>query len=388
MPGRSAGGPAQTESEYPLADAVFEEAGVSLEEALAVSPEDRRQEILSQLGPPDAFSLEWQELEGRQVRWEEWSYFDFRSRFDFVDGELVWTLDIDPAPDGTIYAHAYDPLAFRAGMSMVEVKAQLPDLNFAEFPLEEADIPGGILLAADQIMLGFDQDELVYVQTFILAPEDLESTAIGSPTTPAMAAPTATSAAPTEPAVASIHDRFDDPGTTAQPLFGTEHMTFGLDQGAGRMAAHNPGVLVATYPAPQMGDFDATLIFRLPNPRSGTGAGMVFRSDDAGGGLAHYYLLLVYPADSYVVLKRFQEKQLVEVQRTRLTIGSLPAGSPITLSLGCSGDEFSVYVNNMPAFTAKDAKLPLRGILGLAMIGPYDGDQVLFDDFRVEASDE
>jgi len=388
MPGLSAGDSIEAESEYPLADAIFEETGVSLEDALAVTPEDRRQEILSQLGPPDAFSLEWQELEGRRVRWEEWSYFDFRSRFDFVDGELVWTLDIDPAPDGTLYAHAFDPLAFEAGLSSDEVMDRLPDISLTELPLDEADIPGGMLVAGDQILLGFDQNELVYVQTFILTPEDPESPAIESSTSPATASPTVTSTAPTEPAPAWIHDRFDDPDGTAQPLFGSEHMTFELDQGVGRMTAHNPGVLVATYPAPQVDDFDASLRFRLPNPRSGAGAGIVFRSDDADGGLAHYYLLLVYPADNFVVLKRFQDQRLVEVQRSPLASGSLPAGTPITLSLGCRGNEFSVYVNNMPAFKAQDAKLPLPGILGLAMIDPYEGDQVLFEEFRVEASDE
>lgn len=359
-----------------------------MDEALAVAPEDRRHEIISQLGPPDAFSLEWQELEGRQIRWEEWSYFDFRSRFDFVDGELVWTLDIEPAPDGSVYAHAFDPLAFQPAMSLAEVKTELPDLSFTEFPLEEADIPGGTLVAGDQILLGFDQDELVYAQTFILAPEDPETAAIESSTALPTAAPTGTSTTPAEPTATLLHDRFDDPEGTAQPLFGPEHMTFELDQGAGKMTAHNPGVLVATYPTPKMKDFDANLRFHLPNPRSGTGAGMVFRSDDAGGGLAHYYLLLVYPADSYVVLKRFQDEQLVEIQRSPLIPGSFPTGQPITLSLGCSGEEFSVFVNNLPAFTAQDAKLPGTGILGLAMIGPYDGDQVLFDEFRVEASDD
>jgi len=387
MPGRSTSGPAQAESEYPLADAIFEETGVSLEEALAVSPEDRRQDILSQLGPPDAFSLEWQELEGRQVRWEEWSYFDFLSRFDFVDGELLWTLDIDPAPDGSIYAHAYDPLAFEAGLSLDEVRTRLPDISLTELPLDEADIPGGVMVAGDQILLGFDHDELVYVQTFMLAPEAPEASALGEPTDPATATSTDPPAAPTLPATASLLDRFDDPGGTAQPLFGPEHMSFGLDQGAGKMTAHNPGVLVATYPAPQMANLDATLSLRLPNPRSGAGGGMVFRSDDAAGGLAHYYLLLVYPADEYIVLKRFKDNQLTEITRRSLAGGGYVSGTPVTLSLGCIGDEFSVYVNNLPAFTVKDAELPLPGILGLAMISPHDGDQVLFDEFRVEASD-
>jgi hypothetical protein len=151
---------------------IYDEAGVSLQDALAVEAEDQRQQVLDLMGAPDAFTLEWQELEGQLVRWEEWSYFDFESRFDFVDGELLWTLDIAAAPDGSFYAHAFDPLAFQPDLSTADVKAMFPDLPFMEIPLGEADIPAGFLLATDQLLLGFSEDRLVYVQTFILSPDE------------------------------------------------------------------------------------------------------------------------------------------------------------------------------------------------------------------------
>ena len=40
-----------------------------------------------------------------------------------------------------------------------------------EMDLAEGDIPGGLMLVADQLMLGFDQDRLVYAESFYLAPE-------------------------------------------------------------------------------------------------------------------------------------------------------------------------------------------------------------------------
>ena len=154
------------------AAALYDEVGVSLEQALSAESEDRRPKLLELMGPPDAFTLEWQELNGRSIRWEEWSYFDFESRFDFVDGDLLWTLDIPPVADGSIYAHVFDPLAFQAGMSTAEVKAMFPVLPFVEIPLQEADIPAGLLLATDQLLLGFNDDQLVFVQTFVLSPDE------------------------------------------------------------------------------------------------------------------------------------------------------------------------------------------------------------------------
>ncbi len=112
-------------SEPPVADG----QGYSLEEALAVKPEDRRGNVLDQMGPPDALKIIFQELDGSIVAREEWSYFDSLTRFDFVDGELLWTVDLDPVPDGSLYAHRYDPRDFVAYMSPAEVEDMLADQN-------------------------------------------------------------------------------------------------------------------------------------------------------------------------------------------------------------------------------------------------------------------
>ena len=139
------------------------EAEMSLAEALTVPAEDARPETLRLMGLPDAFSIEWQDLDGQRVRWEEWSYFDQGTRFDFIDGELLWTIDIDPAPDGSLFAHFYDPLEFDDGMPpaagrspLAPVGNLLGDQDLDDLPLDEAEIPAGLILAGDQILLGFD----------------------------------------------------------------------------------------------------------------------------------------------------------------------------------------------------------------------------------------
>ena len=172
LPVASPGNGQSDEIDHPELDTLMEEVGISLDELMEVPSVDERTETLEYLGAPDAFTLEWQELQGQIVRWEEWSYFDFESRFDFVDGVLLWTLDIEPAPSGSIFAHVFNPLEFEVGMTMAEIQRMLPDIVMTEIPLDEVDIPGGVLFAGDQILLGFDEDGLVYVQTFILNPEE------------------------------------------------------------------------------------------------------------------------------------------------------------------------------------------------------------------------
>ena len=365
------------------AQAIYDEAGISFEEALAVPSEDQRPGILDQLGPPDAFTLEWQELEGEPVRWEEWSYFDFESRFDFVDGELLWTLDLEPASDGSFYAHAFDPTAFNFGMSLTEIEAMLPDLDLQELPLDEADIPGGMLVAGDQILLGFDQDQLVYVQTFILTPE--EEPAYPADTVPTMV-PTAVwvpTDAP-EPNLLLL-DIFDDPSNSAIPLFGTQYMDFGLENEIGTLTAYDPGILVATYPVPVVADFAATLILWAPDPQPGAGYGMVFRSDDAVDGLAYYYLLQAQPADGLLRLRRYSGGQMTELYE-----GPLPeiGEGPFGIYVEVRGSEIQVEVNNERAFLVEDTALLGPGIFGLAIVSPKSGDFVLFDELRVEGLDE
>lgn len=145
---------------------------MTLEEALAVPPEDRRPTVLEEMGAPDTFTIQFQELEGETVRFESWSYFDFQSRFDFVDGELLWTADLEPLPDGSLFPHYYHPADFQAGMTADEVRELLGGVELLEIDLAEGDIPGGLGMVGDQILLGFDQGGLVYVETLALSPDE------------------------------------------------------------------------------------------------------------------------------------------------------------------------------------------------------------------------
>jgi hypothetical protein len=366
----------QAEAGLAEAQALYDELGVSLEEALAVESEDQRAGILAQLGPPDAFTLRWHQLEGQTVRWEEWSYFDFQSRFDFIDGELLWTLDIEPAPDGSFYAHDYDPLQFQTGLSQDQVLAMLPELDWQEIPLEEADIPEAEFLAADQILLAFDRDQLVFVQTFILAPEN----ELELPPLPTEAG------FPTESVTQTgLNDDFDDPTKTAQALLGEEYMQFDLQGGVGRLTANQEGVLPALYPGIELADFSLSTRVSAPNPSADTSFGLLVRSDDMPGGLKHYYYLEFQPVNGSVMWWRYQAGEFTSIGKGDFQALLSSPSDPIDIDLTIRGAEISLWINGKQVLLETDDEpLPEPGLIGLVISSPKPGDIVEFDFLSAE----
>jgi hypothetical protein len=151
---------------------------LSLEEALAVEIVDDRPEVLHFLGLPDAFDISIVEVEGGWVRMESWRYFDFGTRIDFVDGEAVWTFDLEPVPEDTLFPAWYNPLSFEDNISPGEASrlvAAASPAGAAPESLSLAEggegLENGALVVGDQIILGFDGDQLVYVETVALYPE-------------------------------------------------------------------------------------------------------------------------------------------------------------------------------------------------------------------------
>ena len=139
---------------------------------------DDRPGVLDYLGPPDAFDISFVEVDGIEVRMESWRYDQFLTRVDFVDGEAVWTMEIEPVPDGTLFAAWYDPLAFEAGMSEADISqlvtaASPAGMEPQRIDLSEGgeDLAGGTVLVGDQITIGLHEDRLAYVETVAMMPE-------------------------------------------------------------------------------------------------------------------------------------------------------------------------------------------------------------------------
>jgi hypothetical protein len=147
--------------------------------ALAAPTVDERPDILARFGPPDEFKISIVQVEGGQVRMEAWRYYGFGTRVDFVDGEIIWTVDLEPGPAHSIFPAWYDPTAFETGMTLDDARDVLTAASPAGFVPEEfnlseggEDLAGGVMLVGDQIMLSFDQGVLVYAETFGVSLEE------------------------------------------------------------------------------------------------------------------------------------------------------------------------------------------------------------------------
>ena len=145
--------------------------------ALASEVVDDRPGVMEELGRPDAFDISIVQIEGGEVRMESWRYFQYAMRVDFVDGEAVWTMEVDPVPEGTIFAAWYDPLAFEAGMTVEEASALAAQASpagmvpvYIDLSQGGEDLAGGLILAGDQILLGLENGRLVYVETIAMVP--------------------------------------------------------------------------------------------------------------------------------------------------------------------------------------------------------------------------
>lgn len=387
---------------------------MSMEQALAVQPEDRRPTVLEEMGAPDVFQIHFEQLDGQAVRWESWSYFDFQSAFEFIDGELLWTIELEPAPDGSFYAHFYDPHDFQAFMSVAEVRTLLEGQELEQVDLTEGDLQGGLILAGDQILLGFDQDRLVYVETFMLSPA-AEGEPAGFPAasetepqaataTPEASAPAPTSAAtpilapsgaptntvvPGQPAPRTngelvLEDTYEGTASQASPLFGSEFMSFEQASGKGRIGSEFPqGVMVATYSTMKLADFIAEFDLSAENPTAGLKAGLIFRSEDAAEGLDYYYNLVLLPFEKRVGLTLWKDGAWKLDESYPIPANLVPEDGNYRVRIEVEGEQFRVFLNGSFLYEFSDVQLAGAGIFGLSLISAQPPEAVSFDNLRI-----
>jgi hypothetical protein len=363
---------------------------MTLTEALATEPEDRRPRVLEELGAPDAFSIRFDTVEGQVVRWESWSYFDFGHSFDFVDGELLWTVELDPIPDGSLYAHFYVPEDFQAHMSTAEVRELLPGQSLVEVDLSEGDIEGGLVLAGDQILLAFDQDRLVYVETFILAPEEGEPAGSPLPTMTPQIAPSQTPSTPSSGAppmrqvgALILQDDFESADPKASVLFPPEVMTFDHINGQGWLVSDFPQAVVgATYSTPLLQDFIAEFDVTTEGLAPGATAGLIFRGTP-GGPLTRYYNFVLSPADGQVGLQAWKDEEWALWEFRPIPSALLSEEGAYHLRLEAQGAKFRVFVNGSFVTEFTDAHITDAGLFGLSLVAYVSGEGVSFDNLRI-----
>lgn len=374
-----------------------EEMPMSVEEALETTPFDSRPTVLEEMGPPDAFTIQFKELEGQIVRWESWSYFDFTTQFDFIDGELIWTIDLEPVPDGSIYAHWFDPLEFQAGMSQAEVEALFPDQDFLEIPLDAIDLEGGIALAGGQILLGFDLDQLVYVETVILSPDpDGEQLADSLDEGPQMAPTSQAAQEPTlepspqpspEPTIAEpfrFEDDFESDTALAIQMFADEYMEYGNIDGSGVLTTHFPGgILPAYYSSPVLDNFILEVEIRPLSFAEGAKAGIMFRAENPASGADYYYMLSIMPASQQLWFEVWQGGNWAESKSLAIPEDLIPQYGIYQLMIDCNGNTIKVYLRDKLAGEFSSSLISDPGYFGLTIISSEDPETVLFDNLVI-----
>jgi hypothetical protein len=90
----------------------------------------------------------------------------------------MWTFDLEPVPDETLFAAWYNPLEFENGLGVEEASQLVADSSPADAEPQELSLTeggdgleDGVMLVGDQIILGFEGNQLVYVETVALFPE-------------------------------------------------------------------------------------------------------------------------------------------------------------------------------------------------------------------------
>jgi hypothetical protein len=360
---------------------------MSLEEALQVTPVDSRPTVLEEMGPPDAFSITFEELEGQTVRWETWSYFDFESRFDFIDGELLWTIDLEPVPDGSISAYWYDPDDFQAGMTPGEVKDLLAGQELLEVDLDSLDLQGSLILAGDQILLGFEDDRLVYVETLILSPDPEGQPLAVSESTGGLVEPQVqgtTSEEKEGETLTFLQDDFESQTAWAKPLLGASYMEYGNLDGYGALTTHYPqGMMIAYYDQVELQDFVLKVEINTLSLAEGAKAGVMFRAENPAGGVDHYLTISVMPSSQQIRLEGWKDGEWAVWDYQDIPQKLVPADGIYHLDLDCQGSSVTVYLEDGLAAKFTTNLIEGPGYFGLVLVSPQNPETVLFDNLLV-----
>ena len=353
---------------------------ISLEEALQVTPLDSRPTVMEEMGPPDAFVLKFMELDGQIVRWETWSYFDFTTQFEFVDGELLWTVELEEVPDGSIFAHWYDPAIFQPGMSSGDITELLFEQDLLEIDLASLDLEGSLVLAGDQILLGFENDQLVYVETLILSPdpEGLPLAELGS------GPETEGQLAEASPGSILLQDAFETESPQAKPAFEEGFMEYSNIDGEGLLTTqYIQAVMMAYYETPIAKDFVLEVDIRPLGFVKGAKAGVMFRSESPNIESDYYYIISVMPSDQQIRFEAWYEDEFAVWEYQNIPEDLIPKNGIYQMKVDCQGDSIRVYLSDQLAAEFTNSLISDPGYFGLTIVSSRIPETAAFDNLLV-----
>lgn len=152
-----------------------------LEEAIADLPEpigeNDRDQVRSMIGLPDAFTISiersGEEGDGPIVRYETWFYYELVTAYEFADGALISNMPIEPVEGLIFLPKKYDPADFERTTTWDEIAPMLSEPDSFEARELEAEYEVPIVYyAGEQLLVAFDDEGLVYVETVPLGEDE------------------------------------------------------------------------------------------------------------------------------------------------------------------------------------------------------------------------
>jgi len=140
--------------------------------SLALS--EQQQLLVDEFSWPDSFTiLEADDEHGGTVRFETWIYYGGKITYTFFDGVFKVEGDVDRLTEGFIPT-PHHPDQFPLGASPDEIQALLPEHTLV--PVENSDViqPGTQIFVAQQLVLGFLENRLFYVDALTFIPDGSE----------------------------------------------------------------------------------------------------------------------------------------------------------------------------------------------------------------------
>ncbi len=135
---------------------------------------EQQQIVYEEFDWPDSFMImEVDDIEGRQVRLETWDYYGGKTSFTFSDGEFLVDGETETLPLGFLPT-PFRPDMFILGSSFEEIQTLLAFYPLIPSSSSPALQEGVEIYAGQQLILGFLNDRLFYVDAMAFVPEGIE----------------------------------------------------------------------------------------------------------------------------------------------------------------------------------------------------------------------
>ena len=145
------------------------EASINLEQALELS--EQQQMTVDQFSWPDTFIImEIDDQQGNHVRLETWVYCQGKTSYTFTDGVFQSDGEAITLPDGNIPT-PYHPNQFPLGASPEQIQSLLTNSTLVPFENSGFIQEGVDLYISQQLILGFLEDRLFYVDAMTSVPD-------------------------------------------------------------------------------------------------------------------------------------------------------------------------------------------------------------------------